>query len=652
MLRLEDAALLTRLSRVELARLLPELEEIRLRAGDRFEPNACTEPSIFIIRDGEVELFGAVNGREMALCRFTEGQIFGEESVVQEPVEYSVLAVVPVVLYRVPALRFNGVLQRHPELMREIVSSMARRLHMANEELLRAKGSLLAYSDELWGVLDEGTVAASVQPVSTIQPMVRAMKVTAHEQTPPLPRKGWGVLWIPVLALSLATLVGISLHRVGWSPALATSVGVLIWAVINWMLDIMPDYITALAAVTFLTAVGSVDAKVALSGFANSTWFLSLAVIGIGVALAQSGLLFRLALHMLRLVPPTFAGQSFALAVAGLLFTPVLPSPSGRVAIASPLAMELAGAMRLADRSKGSAGLGMSVLLGFGQMYFLFLNGTGSCILLWSLLPTSAREQVTWGFWLLAALPLGLTVFGLTFAAIMMLFSPGQRVMIRPETITAQLVTLGPVSPTERRTFVVVTLVLLAFMTQAWHGLDPAWTAVGGLVYIIASGIMDRDGFRRNIDWNFLVLYGGLIGLAAALEQVGLNQVLSHALIILFKPVLGYPVLFLPCVALMTTLLRVAMPMVAAAILMAIALYPLAVQVGVHPFAITLAIQVASNPWFLQHQNTFYQTTVAGTDGRAFSHHQVRGLAFFHAGVSIVSVLAAVPVWQWLGLLP
>lgn len=649
----EAVPLFSRLSRLERARLIPEIKEIVLAPGESLPPAESNERYLYIIQEGSLLLTVTQDEQDLHLLTLCPHEMVGEESVLGQDRDYSVRTQEGARLTALPASKVRALLRSHPTLVEDLAKSVVGRERAMARELARVRLGLLVYSRELWGVLDEEVAASQVRSVAAAGPDIAAAPagLPALRESVSIP-----VDWRRLAGFALSVLVGMASYLIsreyGFTYSGAVTLGVLAWSVVNWTFDTMPDYVTAVAAIGLAAALHAVPVSVALSGFANPTWVLSLSVLGLGAVIARSGLLFRIALKMLGLLPPTYLGQTFALATAGLLLTPVLPSPSGRLAIASPLAMELAEAMRLPDRSRGAAGLGMSVLLGFGQMYFMFLNGTGTCILLWSLLPDPERARVSWGFWLMAALPLGLVVFGLSFLLLQLMLRPDQRVVVKPEILRAQLQTLGAISVTEWTTLVIVSSVLAAFITQPWHGVDPAWIALSGLLLLLGLGMLDRESFRRQIDWNFLMLYGGLIGVAAIMQESGLSEAIRGELLRFFRPFLDYPVLFLTLVAAVTTLLRVAVPMVATALLMAVVLYPLAPEAGVSTFTLTLAIQVASNPWFLPHQNTFYQTTVAGTDGRSFTHGQVRPYAFLYALLTILSVPAAYPFWRWLGLVP
>src|SRR3712207_7868886 len=55
-------------------------------------------------------------------------------------------------------------------------------------------------------------------------------------------------------------------------------------------LDVLPDYLLALLMIAAWVVSGTLPPAVAAAGFASSTWFLLLASMAIGAAVARSGL--------------------------------------------------------------------------------------------------------------------------------------------------------------------------------------------------------------------------------------------------------------------------------------------------------------------------------------------------------------------------
>lgn len=647
---IRENTVLRRLSRVEFARFLPDVGQIELAPGQVLDPREDAGDYLYAVSQGLLGVVAVQGDHECVLDTLEAGDLFAEERLVEAKPEYFVRSITASVVCRMPASSVRSMMDKDPGLVVEMMRRVTERLALRERELVQLRTVFAPYGPLEWQQPFAECAPAGDSSLTIAPPMMEQVEEAADQIDP------WSIFRgtkgaILLLATGLAWALYWLLLRNGVSSSLGIGVAVTAWALLNWTFDTLPDYVVGLLVLGFVVVVGTVPGTVALSGFANSTWFLSLAVLGLGTAISKSGLMFRTALHMLRTLPANYWGQTLALSITGLMLTPVLPSPSGRLAIASPLVIELSQAMKLKERSKGAAGLGMSVLLGFGQMYFMFLNGTGSCILLWNLLPSEYRAQITWGYWFLAALPLGMVVLSAGVATLLWFFRPEMPVVVRREMVTAQLEALGPMSRLERVTLFVVLTVLAAFVTQPLHGLDPAWVGVAGLLYLVTIGIIDRDGFKRGVDWHFLLLYGTLIGIAAILDQTGVNQAVTGHLVRVFQPLMASPVLFLTAVAALTVAVRVAVPMVAATLMVALALYPVAQMAGIHPFLVTLAIQVASNPWFLAHQNTFFQTTMAGTEGRAFTHKQVQAYALVYAVLTVVAVPLATPWWHWIGLL-
>lgn len=648
-----EVPLLSGLPRVELARLLTDVEELQIPAGTEILGAGAGHDFLYVVTEGEVEVALMHSGTVVPVGVLGPGALFGEGALVSGGTRFEhAKALTEVRVIRLPATRVQKLIRSHPTVALVLTENLAEKLSTTRAELARVKQMLSAYMDEVWSTVpapQDHDAAAAMPPAdeqtntAPLPPRSRRRSTERSLQSPS---------WTHYGGFLLSTGLALLVFRYGPGTAqLAAFSAVLTWAACNWLLGTMPDFVVALAACALAVILGISSPAKALAGYANPSWFLLLGVLGIGVAVSQSGLLFRIALHMLRLLPPTYRGQSLALALTGLLFTPLLPSANSRSALASPLARELSEAMRFPALGKGSAGLAMSSFLGFGQMYFLFLNGTNICLLAWSLLPVTVRSEITWGVWLWLALPLGLLTFVGSYVATLLLFPPEPTEGVSHRTIGAQLQVLGPMSQSERITAAVLGGVLVGFITQTFHGLDPAWVALAGFLLLVAVGVIDRAGLR-SIDWGFLLLVGGLVSLSDLTQATGLTERLGQYVTPLLAPLGGSPYLFIGAVALLMLVVRLAVPIQQAVLVMVISLLPVATKLGYHPFVITLVVLAMSNSWLLPQQNSMYLTVHSGTEERCFTHRQVRPLALVQALVGLLAVLATVPFWKAMGLLP
>ncbi|HEY3316396.1 MAG TPA: anion permease, partial [Bacillota bacterium] len=230
------------------------------------------------------------------------------------------------------------------------------------------------------------------------------------------------------IVLAVATVAGTMVALLpppsGLTPPAMRAMGLLLWAIICWAGDAVPDYVVALMMGLGWVVFRVVPFNVAFACFSTTSWWMMVGALGIGVAVAESGLLRRVALLALRALPPTFAGQTAGLIIAGLPFGPALPTVTGKTTLAAPFVLGISKAMGLEDRSKHSTALFMSMFTGFGLMGPLFMTGTVTNFVVLALLPASLRAHITWVSWFVTYLPTMLIIMVLSWLAIVLVCRP------------------------------------------------------------------------------------------------------------------------------------------------------------------------------------------------------------------------------------
>lgn len=429
------------------------------------------------------------------------------------------------------------------------------------------------------------------------------------------------------------------------------ALGILVASLPLLVFSVLADHLVTLLMVVAWGALGLVPTRVALSGFANAGWFLVLGVLGVGVAVARTGLLYRLVLAILERVPLRHSTLMLALAAAGLAFSPVMPNATARTALGAPLVTELAAALGYPPRSRGSAALAMAALLGFGQMCSLFLTGSSSGLLVHSLLPPASRARFGWVQWLLAGLWLHVVIFAITWLAVVVWLRPEPAAARSRDTVRAQLRILGPMTRAEHIATTVLLALLLAFVAGPRFALDPAWAAVLAMVALGAANVLDAPSFR-GINWQFMIFFGVMLSLGEVFHTLGVDTWLAAHAAIPLAPLGDNPTLFIVAVALAGYAVNFLVRWQAACGLMTLVLVPIAAPLGIDPWIVGITALVTTNMWFLPYQSTIYQALYYGTDEKAFSHGQVRRIALVYGVACLVGLAASVPVWRAMGLLP
>lgn len=456
--------------------------------------------------------------------------------------------------------------------------------------------------------------------------------------------------------LAVALTCGFVLAALGSPPADLSPAGYRVLLAVGLtlllgLLDVLPDYLLAATVVSAWAASGTVPIGIGASGLASSAWFLLLGAFGAGVAVTRSGILFRLAVELTRRLPPNHGVRCVALAFLGLLFTAGMPSTSGRLALASPLAQDIADALRMPHRGPGAAGLALSVFVGFGQMGTLFLTGSSATLVAYGLLPTDVRDQFSWGTWILAALPAHVVLLTLTMIFILVSFRLPLQKEATGDTLRLQRDILGAPRRDEIAVVAVISSLLLGFVTEPWHGIDPGWQSLAALVVLVMVGVVDDASLRTGINWSLLLYLGVVLGFGNVFASVGLDTWLTGRLDGITDLVGESQSIFLLAVALASMVVGLVMRAGPSSAVLCLVLFPLGTSLGINPWVVALAVLMATNLWLHPQQSVYYLVAYYGTGERGFTHEQARPLAFAYAAFVVVAILTSIPYWRWLGLL-
>ncbi len=639
--------LLAGLPRVALARLVPELEAAAYEEGSLLP---LPEPQrVCLVSEGQLECESVESDQVMPIYRIAPGDIIARptDDQVAQRTRFKCLTSVHVVL--IPKERLEEIVHQYPTVASALQGQLADRLNHTQLELVRTQKLLSRYVTELWGSFPEEDLGTTEVAVAQEVPRSPAKQASEPVRIDPKARQVRPA-WFGMLVNLVVGLIIWFAMPPDASPAYYL-LGVFVLAGVNWALATLPDHVTALAAAFASVVLGVSTLENSFSGFSSGSWWVLLAVLGVVVPVTRTGLLYRMALVMLRVLPPTYWWQSLALTLTGLFMTPCVPNGNARVSILAPLATELSDAMRLPARSKGSAGLAMATYLGAGQMYFLFLNGAPMTIILWSILSPEVKARINWGSWTLAALPMALALLSGFLLLLFLYYRPETSRPISRSTVVLQQSVLGPVS---RQEWVLMTLVgalLIGFITEPWHHISANWLAVMIFLFLMGSGLLDKHGLKQ-VDWSLTIYMGAVISLSSIAQKVGLNQTLTEMIAPWVTQIHLNASGFLVCVAVLTILFRLAVPPPVVTVVLTVALEPVAVLLGVSPFIVGLVVIAFCSSWLVPQQWSVYLSLVTSTNDRSFTFDQVKGLSWANNALLILGLLASIPLWRLMGLMP
>ena len=124
------------LSAVDLARLVPDLEEHFLAPGDVVFHQGEPGDGFYLIRSGPVDVIVTETGGGQVVTRLEAAAHFGEGALLtDEPRSSTAIAATPLVLWKLPRERFEALLEDHPRVALGIAAELSHRLADATREL-------------------------------------------------------------------------------------------------------------------------------------------------------------------------------------------------------------------------------------------------------------------------------------------------------------------------------------------------------------------------------------------------------------------------------------------------------------------------------------------------------------------------------------
>lgn len=355
------------------------------------------------------------------------------------------------------------------------------------------------------------------------------------------------------LILGLVLFVGALAVPVpgGMSPLAWRTAALALLMATWWVTEALPIAATALLPILLIPPLGIGTVGAATAPYANPVIYLFLGGFLIAAALERCGLHRRMALTIVRIggVDPARLIGAFMVATA---FISMWVSNSATVAMMLPLAVSI-GAMIQPREGQGADDAGprhFRIALLLGLAYAASIGGLGTLIgtppnaLLAGFMSESFDLRIGFGSWMLLGVPLVLLALPITWFLLTRVLHPvpAEPIAGGRQFIDAALRDLGSPSRAEWIVGTITALTAAAWVTQPLlsrviPGLSDAGIAIGGAILLFLATVnWDRD--ERALDWRaaerlpwgVLVLFGGGLSLAQAIQTTGLAEWIGQSL--------------------------------------------------------------------------------------------------------------------------
>lgn len=342
--------------------------------------------------------------------------------------------------------------------------------------------------------------------------------------------------------LTLTAAVGILACGFVFSPPEGLSVEgfrailLICSAILCWVLQPVDLAVTALLGMAAIPILGIVPAKSSFELFGNQAVFFVLGVFVLAAVLMQSGVATRAALTLLSRFDASPSRLATAVLVMSILGCSVLVSHAV-AAILFPILLEICRALGLPHK-KSAFARRLMLSMAWGTIVgsnLTFLSSVRVGLALGLLEQHNAKihggEGITFGYWMLGS-SVVVAVMGVIVGVVLHFSHPPEPLDMRPaiDLLRKRVDEMGRLSRDE---VVAVASVALMLVGMVLWGQQLGF----GTIALVSAGVnfvFGRLGFEaieKYVSWGIVLLFGGAVAIASALELTGgVTWVVEHVI--------------------------------------------------------------------------------------------------------------------------
>lgn len=428
----------------------------------------------------------------------------------------------------------------------------------------------------------------------------------------------------------------------GLSPVAKRFLAVLAVLVFLFVAEPIPLEITAICIGAFIVIMKIGDASAAWAPYMHPVVVFIMCCLIFAVSLDKVGITKRLGYFIIKRGGNNVTRFTFIIAIS-LGYSSAFLHDAAACAIGIVTMLPLMRAARIEPHSNTAKFMMLSLPFACSCGGMGTLVGGGRCMVAAAFLKEFTGIEITFLDWMKYAMPAALLTVPAAVFVVYLIFRPNQKYKL-PQFDEE----LGPWSPMEKRTVIIIALTFLLWLTYSLHGIHYSVTGMLGVAALVLFGVLKWEDINNNLEWGTaLFIFGGGISLGLAMGYSGGASYFAH----LFFPMVrgsGWLLMFIG-VGVFGALVTNAMANVAAAALILPIVIPMAQLEGVDPTVMALCLGTATS---------FAMLLVIGCppNAIAYSYRYFKASDLTKVGaiatpvLLLVLILVAMVWWKILGL--
>lgn len=467
--------------------------------------------------------------------------------------------------------------------------------------------------------------------------------------------------------INISSLTGtakINFDKVGMSEFIYANramLAIFITALILWITESIPNYLTSLILIIALVLTGVLPEKVAYAQLGHKVMWLNILSFVLASMLVKTGIAKRFALWFIIKFGKNASSVMLSFMVINIVLSLFISATTAKATILLPIMMIVAavyGATR-GHRNNFGRNLILQNLFQINMGAASFMTGSGANLLAVSLIAGAVGTDIFFSEWMIAAFPVALGLMVIAWIVGTRIIFPIPKDQRTPsieggmDSLKKELDKLGKVSFQELKAVVIFTFILTLWVTDKWHGISPTAVAfVGAIIALLPKvGIVQWNDV--DIPWHLLMFSAGAYTLGAGFKYTNLPSISVNAFFDAMG--LGTDTPFWVLYIILTGVMIYSALFMQSKTMRSMIFVPIALGVaskfGFSPMSLAFPVALLIEHVYVLPFNSKPSLLLYSTDHYSWSDTFKYGIVM-QTIAWVVSILMAMTYFKWLGITP
>lgn len=308
---------------------------------------------------------------------------------------------------------------------------------------------------------------------------------------------------------------------------------IFVAAIILWITESIPNYLTALLVILGLVLTEVTTQKEAFAQLGHPVMWLNILSFVLASMLVKTRAAKRLALWFVLKFGHSASGVFFSFLVINVVLSAFISATTVKAAILLPIFMVVAAVYGASNGNRNNFGRNI-VLQNLFQVNIGasgFLTGSGANLLAASLIGGALGiTSISYSDWFAAAFPLAILLLVIGWWVGTKLIFPIPKEEQRPqiegglERLRTELDSMGKMNVEEIKSIAIFVGVLALWATDKLHGIDATTVAFIGAVIALLPGVGVVKWNDVDIPWHLMLFSAGAYAIGAGLDATALPK--------------------------------------------------------------------------------------------------------------------------------